>query len=403
LENKKLYYSIHIFFFFCFFPYIDFLKLGTDAQPNALVMSLIPILFLKKESYPKEIYIYWFIGLTGTVLLTLSDLTNFWSYRSWFNYLSIAFITTATYKSLLKVGGLSFRFFKIVTYIWLVVGLIQTFIYETFLTFLLNRADGIKSNGRGVVALSPEPTYYGSVICLFLIVYMLNFYPKQKNTFVPLFLLQIFILSKSTTVLAIFALSIICYFVIKALSFKLKPLLITASVMIASVFFAYFTASFWEETRMYSVISQLIEHPELAFAIDDSVNERAIPIFFSTKSLFDNWGLPHGFVPFYKYMNIVNDSGEYFEYLTYYNPAGAYSKVQSGYGMLLYELGLIGFLGMVAIYNSYKFLFTQEVYIFLFVLINILLYSCLPWTMAMLPFICGNILYLRKVKNESSN
>ena len=76
---------VYIFFFFCLFPFLDFLKLGTDTQPNALLLLVIPIATLYRKRLPLPIYLFGMVLGVAILVLCFSPL-NFNSFRDVANY-----------------------------------------------------------------------------------------------------------------------------------------------------------------------------------------------------------------------------------------------------------------------------------------------------------------------------
>ncbi len=131
-EKVILLFCGWIFLIFCFFPYVSIIGINTTTQPNALIFSIFPIVFIKSNRLPKELFIFGVVFGFATLFLFISDL-SFLSFRDWANYLSMFFVTFAAYNFLRYINGLPYKFFYSVVCIWLFVGLVQMFLYPSFL------------------------------------------------------------------------------------------------------------------------------------------------------------------------------------------------------------------------------------------------------------------------------
>ena len=162
-----------------FFPFIQIIPIGTDSQPYALMISMIIFPFYFNRKINLSLFSLLIIAVFSIIILFISNI-DFGSIRSLINYISLFIISYVTYKSLKFTNGLNYKIFKNIVYTWFTIGTIKTFIYSNFLSFLLprgNSEDTIES-GRGVVCLAPEPTFYGIICVLFIMLGYLNF----KNT-----------------------------------------------------------------------------------------------------------------------------------------------------------------------------------------------------------------------------
>ena len=123
-----------LFLIFCFFPYVKLLPLGTDSQPYALLLGMILLpLYLRKEIKPEFLALL-LVALFSAGIAIFSP-WDFNTVRSFINYLSLFVVSFVTYHFLKKKGGLPYVFFRNVVYIWFGVGIIQLFIYPSFLSF----------------------------------------------------------------------------------------------------------------------------------------------------------------------------------------------------------------------------------------------------------------------------
>ena len=173
-----------VVYFFCFFPFISLINTNTDLQPYALILSIIYLILLSCTSgctFPKKLggILIVFIGATFVLLFSSVFINNFFILiKAYASYLSIFVITFATYNILKMDGGLNERLVKVFIIIWLVIGLVQTFINRKFLLFIVPLLR--TSTSRGVAGVFSEPSFYG-YMCFFAMLLAMDF---KKNKIV---------------------------------------------------------------------------------------------------------------------------------------------------------------------------------------------------------------------------
>lgn len=383
-----------LFLVFCFFPYISILGLPTSTQPNALLLSIVPIFFIKSNRFPKELFIFGIVFCFATLILLLSDL-SFLSFRDWANYLSLIFISLGAYKFLRYIDGLPYKFFYSVVCIWLFVGTIQMVLYPRFLSFLFYKMKGAFFNGRGVPGLSTEPSYYGLMLGLFFVIYLINNWYDRSRFLGFLILFQIFFLSRSTTVIVIFLLALGLFILL--LRPNLKLILSVAALFIIIPVFMTLTVDSYKELRIYKVSQIILDKPERILAADYSVSERVNHIIFPILGMIENRFLPSGFGTFGEYLTKKKDSGKYEVFFShvFFRPS---SRILSGHGKILFEMGGIGLLVSIGLFFAFKFGFSSPPFLFGFTLYFLLLFAALPFMTATVPFVIGNSLYLKHKK-----
>lgn len=380
--------------FFCFFPYLNLLRLGTDTQPNALIFAFYIFLININKSIPKNYLITIIVFFIAVMILLISGF-SLNSILSFSNYSSILIVPIAVYFSLKKLNGFSYKFFKCCVYAWLVVGLIQKFVSSTFLTFLLSRSSGValdsSLNTRGVVGLAPEPTYHGSTILLFLIVYLLNFYEKKDYKLLMILIFQLFFLSISSTSIVVLFVSIL--FLFSYLLFKSKFLTVVYTLIGAS-FIALsliFLAPLFSNTRIYNIMNLVISNPQLIF-FDQSISERFNAVYFTISSLIENFGMPKGFNSYQNYIYEKSLLPEYNIYFINYRFEN-YSRILSGYGMGFYELGVFGLLIPGFIFLTIRRQISKINILFSIILFNLLLFTAMSLNNSAILFVIGNMIF----------
>jgi hypothetical protein len=388
VDNVK--YQLLIFF--CFFPFLSILHLPTDTQPNALLFS-IPILMVSLgKKFPSYYLLSFFLFLVAFVALILSNL-DFVSILSFSNYVSVAIVPLAVFFTLKHIGGLSYNFFKIVIYSWCFVGIIQKLIYGKFLSFLLSRSSGVsESQGRGVVGLAPEPTYYGTAILLFLIVYLLNFSEKKDFRLLLIMLIQLVVLSMSSTSLLVLVVATTIYFLLIFVNLPVKKIITIICYSGAVTLLIALTSPFFAHSRVYNLIDIIISNPNLIL-LDQSISERFNAIYFSITSLFENYGIPYGFNSYKDY--ILKKSQDPANAIFFFNfNIEHYGRILSGFGMGIFELGFFGLLIPILILASIWRCLKNHSVLFAYILFNLILFTAMSLNNSLILFIIGNMMYL---------
>lgn len=389
-----------IFIIFCFFPYINLTGLPTTTQPNALLLSIIPILFIRLKKLPKEIYLFGIVLLFASVVLFFSDL-SFLAFRDWANYLSLVAITFGSYSFLSYINGLPYKFFCVVVIIWLFVGLVQMFAIPDFLSFLVTEMRGALSDGRGVTGLCTEPTYYGLITSLFFVVYLINGWHLRSKLLGVLILFQTFFLSRSSTVIVFFLLTIGLFILFLIIRFNVKIILGVTALSIITGIFITFTIDYYKELRIYEILEIVAESPEIILATDFSVSERVNHMVFPIVGLIEGGGVPRGFGNFGDYLTDKKNSGEYKVFFSHRYFRGS-TRILSGHGKGFFELGGIGLLISIGLFSAFRYGLSDLAILFGFIFYYLLLFAALPFMTATVPFIAGNILYLRHQKRKIS-
>jgi hypothetical protein len=388
---------------FCFYPYLNLLRLGSDTQPNALIVALFILFYNLKNKIPTY-YLLTFIVFFSAIIMFVNSQIVMGSILSFSNYISVLFVPIAIYFTLKHFKGLSYQFFKLVVYIWLFVGLVQRFVSNTFLSFLLSRSSGfsngvVEFTGRGVVGLTPEPTYYGTTILLFLIIYFLNFYDKKDYKILLALVFQLLILSKSSTSIIVLFFCLFFYFIILLFKSNIKTILNVIIVFLISTLSVFIMMPLFNNSRIYNIFTVFTTNPQLIF-LDQSISERFNAVYFTVGSLFENLGLPKGFNTYQKYIFNKSTLPEYKIYFLNYNFEN-YSRILSGYGMAFYELGLFGLLIPVLIFISIKNRLKQSNILFAYILFNLILFTAMSLNNAAILFIMGNMIYLSKTYSHT--
>ncbi len=374
---------------FSLFPYVDTLGLKTNTQPNAIVCASIIIFFVKKQEVLFIFKYFIFVSIMATLILLLSDF-SFLEVRDWINYLSLILVSLATYSFLNVIKGDFYDIFFWSVLIWTLVGLIQLTFDPTFLTGITSTSNGTLSSGRGVAALSPEPTYYGLVVLCFSVIYIANKWYLTNRLVGILLLAQLFIFSRSTTgfIALFFALLI---YVIYSLNFK--TLLKAIGVLIAIGICLHKLGDNLVGLRFYDTFSILIENPELLLN-DLSILERLNHILFPILGCIENFFVPKGFGVFADYLTFKSSNSIFSMLLEHpaYTLVEGKTRIMSGYGKGIFELGIFGCLIPIVINKS---VISRETNVILsLILFHCILTMSFVFMTATAPFMIGNLIYI---------
>ena len=388
-------YLAAIFILLCFFPYLSFFGLGTDTQPNALLLSIALLFTLKNKIINLPLILLWVLLLFAILLVFTNEASSFLYIKNLLNYLSPPVVALASYNLLVKLNyKISFPLFLGICLIYLFVGLVQMYIYPEFMTFLINdQFRGILFGGRGVVSLCPEPAFYGS-LCLFFIVFsLMNFNRKQNYILIPILIFQLFFLSRAATAMAILLVALAIFTIVQLLRFRWRYL---AMVIILGLIVKPIINSKiheLEETRAGTVALQFIEEPLLITKVDESVGVRftyAIAPFLSMKH---NNFLPMGLGNFKPFLKNLYQQGKYRNFISTYLLEEK-NRLTGSINMVLFQLGFIGLLLPLAIYLSFKNLLSTSSGIFAFVLFITILFTQIQLMHSMIGFIIAYALYI---------
>lgn len=371
-----------LLYFFCFVPFLYLLPIPSDTQPYAFVMACVFCLVVRKIKIPKIFYniiwIYILIVVGSLVTLVIAKPSEkFLVLRKTFNYISLFVISTSVYNVLIINNGIEEFWEKIFISIWFFVGAIQTYIYPNFMMqFVSNARTG---GARGVIGLASEPSFYGYMMIFFFLI--ASQFKKNKITFQIICIIQIVLFAKSAVSLAYLAILFASY-VIKEIIFIYKQRPSRGIGTIVSLIIIFCLAiqfgddliNIFGNTRMITVWQNLISNfdsiksIQQLYQLDYSVATRVNSVVTAIREFFAYGGIPHGFI---------------YEDFSF--------RVESGYGTLLYEMGIVG---IVFIYIISKILhkgFKNNGPIF--ICISAMMFSSVQFGNPMLSFILGYGMY----------
>ncbi|NNE16696.1 MAG: hypothetical protein HKO66_15855 [Saprospiraceae bacterium] len=392
----------YIFIFFCFFPYLDFFNLGTDTQPTAMIMSTIIIFAYEKQKLNLPIILLWVLFIISLLFALGSTLDSFTTMKIIMNYLSPPLIAMAAYSIYRNQDfKLNFGIFCSILGIYFIVGVIQAYFISDFMTLFLNEGRGIMVGGRGVVSLTTEPSFYGS-ICLFFMVFSILNYDTKRNIYVALFLLfQVVFLAKSATTIALIGGSVLVFGTIQLMRFKLKYVLALFLFLSVSGIFHKQIFGVIEDTRIGAITTNFMENPLLIAQVDGSVATRlcstVAPYFVIRHKCFK----PMGYGRFLPFLKELNGQGKYKKLITKVTLTQR-QRILGSINMALFQFGFIGLILPIAIFLAFRRLFRRDINLYAFILFILILFTQIQLTHAMTGLIFATALFKSKLMEKQS-
>lgn len=316
----------NVFIFFSFFPFVG-PNIGSDMQPFALVAAVFLLIIYRRIVIPYKIWIYSsiliiaLISVYSVVYVPLLDVI-----KRLFSYISLIMIYVASYTVYNKENFFDFeKKSKIYNCIWALVGGVQYYFINDFLTFLVPLSRTTES--RGVCSLASEPSFYG-YMCFLFFVFALS-YKKHKIIFCLLSFIQTIFFAQSTVALLYFVVFAIWYAIFKIIELNPKQICYYIITIGCAVFFIYSWIQKNEDSRMGFLIMQMVSDPSYLLVTDASVQSR----YNSIEKSFSEGGIP--------------------------TPIGlGGGLLHSGFGSVFYELGFFSFFLFIpiwkSIYNGYR-------------------------------------------------
>lgn len=386
---------IYIFLFFCFFPYLDLLGLGTDTQPNAMILGLILLFAMDKKWLNAPIILLWVTAILGMLLIFKNSLGVMEYVRNVLNYLSPPIIALVAYNLCKKYQiRVPFKAFVLIVLTYLIVGLIQFYIWPSFLTGLVNgSARGILFGGRGVVSLCPEPAFYGSM-CLFLMVFSLLCYSARHNWLtIPLLLFQLVFLSRSSTAIVILLAALVFFLVFQMLTFKFRIIVNTLIVILLLIPIGGFVSASLEKSRFGELLDSFIDNPFLIAQVDQSVGIRFMGVVSPFLSFRHANGIPQGIGNYKAFLQKLYRAGKYRMVLSK-DIVNEKVKLGGSINLVLFQLGLIGLIFPLAIILSFIRAIRNSGVMLAFLIFFTLLFTQIQLMHSMIGLIIGFAIYV---------
>lgn len=267
-------------------------------------------------------------------------------------------------------GGMNEKLIKCFILVWFGVGMIQRFISHDFLTFLV--ANYRTSETRGVCSLASEPSFYGYMMCFFLII--TTKFKTRKKLYGILCIIQIVFLAQSSVsivyLMIIISTSLISY-LIKENKIKAFGIIILAVIAVYGIYL--FIIKYMSDTRMFIIIHNFVYNRQNLLN-DVSIQRRVDSISNSFYYFVKNISVPYGFI----------------------STTGSSGRIMSGYGAFMVEMGFIAI--------PYMFFYSKRIsqYYGLAIAISltIIMFSAIQVGIAVFGFILGLCLYDFEMKAD---
>lgn len=393
-----------LFIITCFFPYLDFLKIGTDTQPNALMLGLLIFLGVRNKKINSPLILLWATFFISIFLVFFNNLSFFFYLKNTLNYLSPAMVATTTYLILNQMKyKLSFKVFYMMMLIYCMVGLVQMYFIPDFMYFLVNgEGRGSMVGGRGVVSLSAEPAFYGTT-CILFICYSLLQYTKRQNFWViGLLLFQLFFISRSATAIAILLFGLGIFTVIQIFRLKFKYVLgVIVFILIATPIML----NYWNkiETTRAGVLAQtFVENPLLITKLDGSVGIRFTGTVAPFLSMRHHYMKPQGLGYYIEFLRGFRKKRLYNNFLSV-NNSEKKPRISGSLNMVLYQLGFLGLLFPLAIYLAFRGQLSQDSILLSFILLIVTMMTQIQMMNGMIGYILGTAINRGKHLSEKSS
>ncbi len=338
LDAVKKYWLDFLLYLTCCLPFLRILPIESDMQPYSFVVAFIYLLVHRRElSIPRFHKItFWLFALiaviAGVQLVLDRDLSLMMLIRKVYNYAALYFVSLALVNSIVRTDGLKESWVKFFILLWLVVGVIQLVFDREFLSFLVSNYRTNKI--RGVCCLASEPSFYGYVMVFFFV--LSHEFKRGRLLFQSICIFQVVALAQSAVSFVYLVVFVLMFVVSEIVNFRhynkqqrIVRLLIAAGCIVLGTVAVLVVFKTMRNTRFVQIwvnlFTRLSEIDSMAafHMVDGSIAMRIESIYLSFRGFIENWGLPKGFGP------VIFDGIDYV-------------RIMSGYGAMIYELGVLG-------------------------------------------------------------
>jgi hypothetical protein len=367
LSFRKLNYPIillsNLVFFFILFPYLSPFRTSFDTQPYGIFFAIL--FFLISLAYSKVKFNYdvtlLFLLLTYSFFIFFTRSIDFFSsFRSLTGYVSFVMFT---YFGYLSNRYLNATLFNVSILIWFFFGFIQFFFYKSFGSALISSMRTTPE--RGVTSLAVEPSFY-SIICFFMMFINDFFYSNNKiskGSFIRniiLLVLQIFISFSGIGFLFLFIFFLskwIIYFFFKKVYSNLFIYLIVFLILFITF---PLIISIFDNIRGVVLLNSILNNPLDLILNDYSFSIRFVHMFISITNLFNNlsgYGLGNWN---YYVEDLILHSPAWIKFLVDTNNLYLYGRILSGWGSLIFELGVFGLIPIIILVKIFFKYFSKQ-------------------------------------------
>ena len=110
-KDKTFVYLSYIFLFFCFFSFVQILPLGTDSQPNAMLVALLLFGIAPVYKINKQFNLLLLLFVVA-IVVTVLGVWTFSAFRGLFNYFSLFFLSFISYRVLIRLNGIPYKLYR---------------------------------------------------------------------------------------------------------------------------------------------------------------------------------------------------------------------------------------------------------------------------------------------------
>ena len=388
------------FFILALFPYVSFGTNTMDTQPHFIIFAIISFFCFAFSGpvFKKSIHLIIFSLLIFLTLLYFTGKFDFLFFRGVFSYSGfiVTLIASIIY---FERYGIPVKTIVIANIFYLIAAILQVSYGQHILNFLVD-PNSFPDPSRGVISLTPEPTFFGIALFFFSWIYLLiyDYRPsKYIRLLIILNILFLVFLAKSSMAI-VFILAGLSIFLLR--NYKKKKIVIytLVTLMFVSLGLSLFLLAF-PESRLSKLVnigllldgSFFMRIKALSF-FDASINDRLLNVVFPYFGLIFNSGLPGGL---HSYNDMSIFLVGYFD--GYFWSGLGSNKILSFIGSIIYELGIFG---VIFILYMYMFLSDRNNSnrIFELLLLFILLNSAIPLAYPLIPILMA-IMYYKKTNS----
>jgi hypothetical protein len=390
-------------FLLCAFPYISVVATPFDTQPYALISALLALLLLfasrEQVLVPKYLLPFGFI-LIYSMFVWLIDPDPRSGLRSLVGYVSVFVISVAAFLTFRDVRG---RHLVFAVRAWLVFGIVQLVIDKHFGSFFLARLS--TSNTRGITSLAVEPSFY-AVVCIYFLILndiflaIKSYSTRTYRSVFVMVVLQIFLARSGLGIILFFA-----YLAAKFLS-ESNATRVFRGVAILASSLAVFVVAFkfipsLQETRVGGQLDAALRDPLLLLLSDTSIADRLSHVLVSHSALFHGHLLGCGLGNWEQYATDLAQSTGGLAYQLSTVNMSIRGRIMSGWGTVLFELGIVGFVFLAAfayiMYRGWKSVdgSLKRVYFSSSITIYLVMLMAVPISFPLFGYLIGVFVYLQ--------
>tara|TARA_Y100001960_G_scaffold275306_1_gene304803 strand:- start:3550 stop:4773 length:1224 start_codon:yes stop_codon:yes gene_type:complete len=379
-----------------FFPY-TFLGIGSsgDLQPyNILIGFFLSSVYIlakitKKTTLDKWVIVPIIIILINTIVLILFSELDVNLIRGIGAYANFSVLLISSFIALKYSDKVVLKIVIISAILWNAIGIVQLFFDREFLTFLVNRT--VITDDRGVISLSPEPSYYALMCC---VTSAIIFVYGQKKLALIL-LSPVVFLAKSSVISLFLVFSMLLYLLI--LGNKFTRVLLFVLLTLISLFFMngesisiFLSGIDLSSLGRLGLILENFDKIFYFFIDDQSINTRLTHIYYSIYGFVENYGIPRGSSIWPEYINSKANGP-----ILWSDGLETTERINSGLGQPLFELGFFSLTIFYVFYSCIKYNVDDKERLWLLCsvllfMINTLSISYPPLTLLMAIMLKGN-------------